>query len=207
MVFSWHWLQQHNPPFSWEQDIGPYLLGLWVGLSNEGLARCKCVVNHLLVADDFCFQLMMFLVQRLCLVQILPQLLRHCKGQVLFDPLLLCIQFKHKLVKLQWFFQCGTTLVSQLSQCAKSAVIENHSLYQEHSHTTYPSTNCLKHIPQVPHFEYFSPGVSNRKPSNWAYPNYMKGPHSVTTFFILNVIWHWPEGVLFQDGYVRRLII
>ena len=159
MVFSWQCVQHLSPPFSWEHDIGPYLLGLWVGLLNEGLARCKCAVNHGLMADDFCFQLMMFLVQRLCLVQILPQLLRRCKGQVLFDPLLLCIQFKHKLVKPQWLLQCGTTLVSRLTQCAKSAVIQNHSVYQKHCHTTYPSTNCLK---QIPHFEYFSPGVSNR---------------------------------------------
>ena len=107
---------------------------------------------------------------------------------MLFDPLLLCIQFKHKLVKSQWLLQCGTTLVSRLSQCAKSAVIQNHSLYQEHSHTSYPSTNCLKHIPQDPHLEYFCPGVSNRKPSHWAYRNYRKGPYSIPRFFfILNI--------------------
>ena len=182
MVFSWQCVQQLCPPFSWEQDIGPYLLGLWVGLPNEGLARRKCVVNHGLMANNFCFHLTMFLVQRLCLVQILPQHLWRCKGQVLFDPLLLCIQFKHKLVKLQWLLQCGATPVSWLSQCPKSAVIQNHSLHQEHIHCTYPSTNCQKHIPQVPHFEYFSPGVSNRKPSHWAYPNYRKGPCSVPAF-------------------------
>lgn len=101
MVFIRQCVKQLSPSFSWEQDIGPYLLGLWVGLPNEGLARCKCAVNHGLVAYNFCFQLTMFLVQRLCLVQILAQLLRRCKGQVLFDPLLLCIQFKHKLVKPQ----------------------------------------------------------------------------------------------------------
>ena len=185
MVFSRQCVQQLSPSLSCEQDTGPYLLGLWVALPNEGLARCKCAVNHGLVADNFCFQLTMFLVQRLCLVQILPQLLRWCKWQVLFDPLLLCIQFKHKLVKSQWLLQCGTTLVSRLSQCAKSAVIQNYSLYQEHSHTTYPSTNCLYHIPQVPHLEYFSPGVSNRKPSHWAYHNYRKGRCSMPTFLFL----------------------
>jgi len=166
MVFSQQCIQQLSLPFSCEQDIAPYLLGLWVGLPNEGLARCKYAVNHWLVADNFFFQLTMFLVQRLCLVQILPQLLRRCKGQVLFDPLQLWIQFKHKLVKPQGLLQCGTALISQLSQCAKSAVIQNHSLYQEHSHTTYPSTNCLKHIPQVPHLEYLSPEVSIIQPTH-----------------------------------------
>jgi len=155
MFFSQQCVQQLSPPFLWEQEIGPYLLGLWVSLPNEGLARCKCAVNHGLVAYNFCFQLTMFLVQRLCLVQILPQLLRRCKGQVLFDPLLLCIQFKHILVKLQWILQCRTPLVSHLSQCAKSVDIQNHNQCQEHTHTTYPSTNCLQHILQVPHLEYF----------------------------------------------------
>ena len=155
MFFSQQCVQQFSPPFLWEQEIGLYLLGLWVGLPNEGLARCKCAVNHGLVAYNFCFQLTMFLVQRLCLVQILPQLLRRCKGQVLFDPLLLCIQFKHILVKLQWILQCRTPLVSHLSQCAKSVDIQNHNQCQEHTHTTYPSTNCLQHILQVPHLEYF----------------------------------------------------
>ena len=129
MFFSRQCVQLLSPSFLWEQDIGPYLLGLWVGLPNEGLARCKCAVNHGLVAYNFCFQLTMFLVQRLCLVQILPQLLRCCKRQVFFDPLLLCIHLKHKFVKPQRLLQCSTTLVSRLSQCDKSAVIQNHSLY------------------------------------------------------------------------------
>ena len=184
MVFSQQCVQELSPPFSCEQDIAPYLLGFWVGLPSEGLARCKCAVNHWLVADNFCFQLMMILVQRLCLVQILPQLLRCCQRQEFFDPLQLRIQFKHKLVKPQGLLQCSTMLLSQLSQCAKSAVIQNHSLYQEHSHTTYPSNNCLKHIPQVPHLKYLSPEVSNIQPSHRAYTNYRMGPCSVPTLIL-----------------------
>jgi hypothetical protein len=70
-----------------------------MGLLNERLARRECAVDHGLVACDLCLQLTMFLVQGLCLMKVLPQLVRCCKRQVLLDPLLLCIQFKHKLVK------------------------------------------------------------------------------------------------------------
>ena len=128
MVFSRQSVQQLNPPSSCEQDIGPYLLDFWVCLPSGGLARCKCAADHGLVADFFFFQVTMFLFQRLCLVQNLPQLL--------FDPLQMCIQFRQNLVKLQRLLQCSIALVSQLLQCSKSTVIQNHSLYQEHSHTT-----------------------------------------------------------------------
>lgn len=72
-----------------------------MGLLSKGLARCESAVDHGLVASDLCLQLTMFLVKGLGLMQVLPQLVGSCKGQVLLDPLMLCIQFKYKLVKPQ----------------------------------------------------------------------------------------------------------
>jgi hypothetical protein len=53
-------------------------------------------------------------------VQVLPQLVRRCKGQMLLDPLLLCVQFEHKLVKPQRLLQCLAPLAGWFSQCTES---------------------------------------------------------------------------------------
>ena len=99
-----------------------YLFCLGMVLFDEGVPGSQRAVNHGLMTGDLRLQFAVFLVKGLRLVQVLPQLVRRCKGQMFLNPLLLRIQLKHKLVEAQRFFQCLPSLLCWISQCSKSKV-------------------------------------------------------------------------------------